>query len=100
MKPEKAIAEKTKDAYSFKCKYYSLREWIRITRFLLDKGYSPEATEEILYSKYMRWADDSCGQGIGYRMTLERFIPYFDKEKKGIDEMLLKEFGSKAVWYL
>lgn len=100
MKPENVIAEKTRDAYSFKCKYYSLREWTRIIRFLLDNGYTELATEEILYSKYMRWAYDSTvGQGDGVKVTLEKFEPYFEKERKGIDKMLVDEFKTSR-WYL
>lgn len=82
-------AEETKDAYSFGL-HYSLREWRRITRYLIEEGYSIGATKDILYSKYMRWGADYSN---AYRMTLEKFVPYFEKERKGIDEMLLTEFG-------
>lgn len=97
------IAEKTRDAYSFGVSY-GIREWTRIARFLLDKGYSPKAVEEILYSKYMRWAHDNSNSNA--KMTLEKFKPYYEREKTGIDKMLAEEFGFReqtgtwGTWYL
>jgi len=101
-RPEKVVAEKTRSAYSFGLSY-GIREWTRIAKFLLDEGYGPDATEQILYSKYMRWAHDNSNNSA--KMTLEKFIPYFRKEQKGIDKML-EEFGlsygskTEVVWYL
>ncbi len=51
------LASSTEDAYSFGL-YYSRREWLKITRFLFEQGYSAAEVEEILRSKHMRWAAD------------------------------------------
>lgn len=93
----KRVAKRTEDAYSFR--HYRIREWTRIAQFLLDEEYSVDAVEQILRSKFMRWAADGCDDRW---MTLEKFKPYFHENQKGsngIDAMLRDEFGlPKTRW--
>ncbi len=86
------IASRTEDAYSLGL-YYSDREWLRITRFLLhEEGYSDIDVEEILRSKHMRWAADHSEKS-GH-VTLENFKDYYNfdgyrkSNKRYIEEML------------
>lgn len=51
-----ALAQRTSDAYS----YDRYRSWNAVCAWLLKQGWSEEQAEEILRSKYMRWAADRC----------------------------------------
>jgi len=82
-----SVMKNTEDAYS-RGFFYDEEVWRDIASFLLGEGYSQIEVEEILESKYMRWAsydaDTDC-------MNLEKFIVYFEKVKKSIDSFLDRE---------
>jgi len=59
--------------YSFD--YYGPDNWMDIIQWLLDQGYTPEETEEVMRSKLMRWTSDEAGKGDG-DCTLEDFIKF------------------------
>lgn len=80
------LAKKTSDAYSFD--YYGATEWLKIIQFLLGRGYSNEAVEEIVRSKHTRWAADSRRDVEADAMD---FFNYYRKNSDGIDAMLREE---------
>ncbi len=57
----KALAEETKDAYSFN----RYKNWEHTALTLLKKGYNKAEAEAILRSKWMRWAADSHSAKYG-----------------------------------
>jgi hypothetical protein len=67
------IAASTEDAYSYDD--YIPSEWRRCCRMLARRGYTPEWIEEIMRSKFTRWA--TTGRGKATHKDLARFL---DKE--------------------
>jgi hypothetical protein len=57
----KHIAEKTEDAYS--ADRYS--NWAAVAEVLLQRGHSEAEVEEILRSKWTRWAADASNKPYG-----------------------------------
>jgi hypothetical protein len=51
----RAIANKTRDAYSFD----RYKDWVGVIKSLLKDGFSKRHTEELVESKFMRWAADT-----------------------------------------
>ena len=54
----KKIAERSMDAYS--ADRYS--SWSAVAQVLLNRGYNEAETEEIMRSKWTRWAADKAGK--------------------------------------
>jgi hypothetical protein len=66
--------------YSFN--YYGLDNWMDVIRWLLEKGYTPKETEEVMRSKLMRWASDKAGHS-DEDCTLEDFINFNNEPGRG-----------------
>lgn len=80
----KKIATETEDAYSWE--KYPAGDWIKITQFLLDKGYTEDDVNDILRSKYMRWIPDS--KKPSFASFIKNFTLDIDKQ---IEDMIRKE---------
>jgi hypothetical protein len=79
----KAMAEKTKDAYSFD--RYGERCWLASVKFLLTH-FAANQVEWILRSKHMRWAGDFSEGRRGIPMkTMEKY--YADGNLRNDGEM-------------
>jgi len=75
--------------YSFN--YYGADNWMDVIKWLLERGYTPKETEEVMRSKLMRWASDKAGHS-DEDCTLEDFLE-FNKEsgrqgKTQVDDFL------------
>jgi len=87
MSDAKALAEKTKDAYSHD--RYGKKSWLAQTKFLLTK-FTEEQVEWILRSKHMRWAADKFETARGVPLkTMEKWYADGsldnDSEMPGVD---------------
>ena len=84
-----SIADKTSNAYSYDL-YYNYDNWLEITKWLLDQGYTPIETEQVLRSKIMRWtAHESpyTGKNSSARQTnLDDFLYFNNKLHKGLTQ--------------
>ena len=84
----RALAERTEDAYSFD-RYAS---WPAVVAVLLRRGYTDRQTEEILRSKFMRWAADQSSARYG-RATARDLLRLMDScqgaTRALFDEMVL-----------
>lgn len=71
-----AIAEATQNAYSADA--YQPKAWRQCCRMLASRGYSAHWIEEIMRSKFTRWASDgrSASKPYGYSTSkdLARFL--------------------------
>jgi len=56
-----ALAVLTSNAYS--ADTYGPTQWRKVAAFLLDRGYSMDEAEQIMRSKWMRWAADAYATG-------------------------------------
>jgi len=73
--------------YSFD--YYGPDNWMDVIKWLIDKGYTPEETEEVMRSKLMRWASDKAGHS-DEDCTLEDFLAFneADEGNSQVDDFL------------
>lgn len=70
-----AIAEATQNAYSVNA--YQPKSWRQCCRMLASRGYSAHWIEEIMRSKFTRWASDGRGNkpyGYSTSKDLARFL--------------------------
>ncbi len=89
----KALAEKTKDAYS--AERYGKKCWLAQTKFLLIH-FTEEQVEWILRSKHMRWAADKFETARGVPLkTMEKW--YADGSLDSDDEMPGNAFHAAAT---
>lgn len=82
-----ALAERTSDAYSHD--HYA--SWRAVAAALLRRGYSDRQAEEILRSKFTRWAADQSDAPYG-RATARDLLRLMDR-CQGETRALLEEVG-------
>lgn len=76
--------------YSFN--YYGADNWMDIIKWLLEKGYTPKETEEVMRSKLMRWASDKAGHS-DENCTLEDFLEFNSSQGRSeVDDFLDRYF--------
>jgi hypothetical protein len=83
------IINDTRDAYSFD--RYGVREWTRCIKMLAKRGYKPIEIEEIMRSKWTRWAGDmSLTPENPTALDLERFLddPRNKCDQKAVDDLV------------
>jgi hypothetical protein len=73
----KALADRTKDAYSFN--FYGPEQWTKLIEWLAAYRFSEKDVEEILRSKATRWATDENGVG-----TARAFISWFNEPRNKV----------------
>jgi len=71
-------------AWSFH--YYGSENWMDIIKWLLDQGYNPEETEQVMRSKLMRWSSDKAGKS-DRDCTLKDFINFNNELYKGKNQV-------------
>lgn len=75
------LATLTEDAYSFYA--YGMAEWTKAVRFLIDMSYGDADIENIMRSKWTRWARDcySTDEGKGTGEMVRRFVTEYAGRK-------------------
>jgi hypothetical protein len=88
-----AIARKTQDAYS--CERYTEAGWRDCTLVCLKHGCSDAETEEVLRSKWVRWATEATGRSWGdcVGTDLERFLKQEAKDSR----MTIKAIATRLL---
>ncbi len=76
----KQVAERTSDAYSFD-RYAS---WAAVAQLLLDRGYNEAEAEEIMRSKWTRWAADTANTRYG-RTAAKEVIAWMESTFKTLE---------------
>jgi hypothetical protein len=78
--------------YSFN--YYGPDNWMDVIKWLLNKGYTPKETEEVMRSKLMRRASDKADHP-DEDCTLEDFLAFNEETSRGksqVDDFLDQYF--------
>ena len=63
-----------KCAYSYDI--YGSENWKEIIVWLINQGYTPHETEEVLRSKLMRWAGDDASKNENEKVNLDDFLKF------------------------
>jgi hypothetical protein len=84
----RAIANKTRDAYSFD----RYKNWVSVCKFLLKKEFTARETEEIVESKLMRWCYDHWNKRG--KVPTSHFIKFFNENE---DEFMEVAFDDEPI---
>lgn len=86
----RAIANKTRDAYSFD----RYKNWVSVCKFLLKNKFNARETEEIVRSKLMRWCYDLWNKRA--KVPTSHFIKYFNENVDEFMEVAFHEPESES----